>query len=126
MGIDFIGFPRCNDGSGVPGSGCLSSDAFALIDKLRAEFATDPPCQPALAWAALGQYDGEFRGNFEILGDDLDATGRDVGNRAVARQPATELDLRETFASATFAAASIHQHEFLALSDGVLRGSGRF
>ena len=33
-----------------------------LIDELGAEFATDPPCQPALTWAAFRQNDGELGG----------------------------------------------------------------
>jgi hypothetical protein len=83
---------------------------FDLIDKLRAEFATDPPCQPALAWTALGQYDGELRRNFEVFGDHLHAALRHVRDRAITRQAGSELDLREASAHASFAATSICQH----------------
>jgi hypothetical protein len=84
---------------------------FGLIDELSAEFATDPPCQPALAGAASRQYDGELRGNVEIFGDDLHASVRHVRDRTVARQQARpELDPRKASAITAFASASIHQH----------------
>src|ERR1700704_5581350 len=88
----------------------FSKGFFDLVDELGAEFATDPPGQPALAWAAFRQYDGEHRGNFQIFGDHLDAASRHVRDGTVARQAGPELDLREAFALATFASASILQH----------------
>lgn len=95
-----------------------------LVDELRAEFTTDPPRQPALARAALGQYDGELRGNFEIFGDHLHAARRHVRDRAITGQAGPELDLRETSALASFASASICRHSIL--SPLLLRRFDRF
>jgi hypothetical protein len=84
---------------------------FGLIDELRAELATDPPGQLALARAAFGQNDGEFRRDVDEFGDDLHAAIRDVRDRAIARQPACpELDLREPPAQMTLASTTVLQH----------------
>ena len=70
--------------------------AFDLIDELSAQFATDPPCQPTLAWATCREYDGEFGWNVEVFGDYLHAAIRHVRDHAVARQRAgPELDLSD-------------------------------
>ena len=58
------------------------------IHEFRAEFAADPPSQPALARPARRQDDGELGRNFRIVGDHLDAAVRDIGDLAVARQAA--------------------------------------
>ena len=82
-----------------------------LVDELSAEFATDPPGQPALARAAVGQDDGELGGNLEMLRDYLDAARRHVRDHAVARQRAgPELDFCNPPARTAFATASIRQH----------------
>src|SRR3954468_19800906 len=52
--------------------------AYRLIDEFSAQFATDPPCQPTLAWAACRKYDGELSRNIEIFGDYLCAAIRHV------------------------------------------------
>jgi hypothetical protein len=80
---------------------------FDLIDEFSPEFATDPPCQPALARTARREYEGELRGNLDIFGDYLNATVRHVRDRAIARQTGPQLDLRETSAYAPFASTSI-------------------
>ena len=90
---------------------CVAAGFFALRDEFSAEFATDPPCQPTLARLAGRENDGEFRGNFRIFSDDLDAARGHVRDRAIARQGAgPELNLRDPLAVVAFAAASIHQH----------------
>jgi hypothetical protein len=82
-----------------------------LIDEFSAQFATDPPRQPALPRAACREYDGEFRGNIEIFGDHLDAAIRHVRDRAVARQRvAPKLDFCSPRAHEAFALSSILQH----------------
>src|SRR6266851_5289505 len=53
-------------------------ELFDLIDEFSAELATDPPCQPTLAWVARRYYDGELRGDFGIFGDYLQAALRNV------------------------------------------------
>lgn len=63
--------PVSAHGSG-PGHASLEN---ALVDKLSAEFVTDPPCQPALARAAFRQDDGELAGDVEMFGDHLHAAG---------------------------------------------------
>jgi hypothetical protein len=95
--------------TGLTGFDALEG-AFDLVEKLRAEFTPDPPCQPALAGAAVGQYDGELRRNFEIFGDHLQAALRHVRNRAVTRQTGPELNLPKAPAQAPFASTSICQH----------------
>jgi hypothetical protein len=100
---------------------------FDLIDKLRAEFTTDPPCQPALAWAALGQYDGELRRNFDIFGDHLHAALRHIRDRAITRQAGPELNLGDAPAQAPFTSTSICQHvDPRPCSIKVYSGSSRF
>jgi hypothetical protein len=95
------------------GSGTLAgfnapTGLFGLTDEFGAEFEADPPSQLALAGMARRKNEGEFRRNFGIIGNDLDAAVRDVRDRAVARQRAgPELDFRELFAKLTFASASI-------------------
>jgi hypothetical protein len=80
-----------------------------LVDELRAELVADPPCQPTLARATFRHDDGELGRNIEMLGDDLHASIRYVGDRAITRQrPGSELDFRETPAQAALASASIH------------------
>jgi hypothetical protein len=82
-----------------------------LIDKLGAEFTADPPCQTALPRVTGGKDDGELRGDLEIFGDDLDATARDIGDRAVARQRTRpRLDLRYPSARAPLGLTAIHEH----------------
>ena len=89
----------------------LQRALFDLTDEFSAEFAADPPSQPALARQARRENEGEFRGNFGILGDDLDAAIGDIRDRAVAWQRSgPELDLGEPFAKVTFACSSICQH----------------
>jgi hypothetical protein len=89
----------------------LQKGRFDVIDELSAEFTTDPPCQPTLAWLARREYDGELGGNVEIFRNYPHATVRHVRDRAVALQRAyPELDLRDPSARTTFASASIHQH----------------
>jgi hypothetical protein len=79
-----------------------------LVDELRAEFAADPPGQPALARASFGQDDGKLRGKVDIFGDHLDAAVRYVRDRTVARQRAgPELNPREASAEATLAFAPV-------------------
>jgi hypothetical protein len=80
---------------------------FDLVDEFSAEFATDSPSQPTLAWAARREYEGELRGYFDVFGDYLNAAVRHVRDRAIARQACPELDLRETSAYAPFASTSI-------------------
>jgi NDP-sugar pyrophosphorylase family protein len=88
-----------NDGN------CLS------IEELRAEFAADPPGEPALTRPALRENHRKFGRNFGIFGDDLHAAIRHVGNHAIARQPAgRKLNFRKASARPTFAAAAIRIH----------------
>jgi hypothetical protein len=44
-----------------------------LVHEFGAEFASDPPGQAALAGMTRRQNDGEFSGNFGVLGNDLHA-----------------------------------------------------
>jgi hypothetical protein len=84
---------------------------FGLTDEFSAQFEADPPSELALAGMPRREDEGEFRGNFGIVGNHLDAAVRDVRDGAVARQRAgPELDFREPFAKLTFASTSIHQH----------------
>jgi hypothetical protein len=53
-----------------------------------AEFAADPPCQPALTGHAGRENDGELGRNFEIFRQDAGAAIGYVDDRAVARQRA--------------------------------------
>src|ERR1700686_687629 len=79
-----------------------------LTDEFSAQFEADPPPEPALAGMTGREDEGEFRGDFRIIGNDLDAAVRDVGDCAVAWQRARpELDLRKLFTKHTFASASI-------------------
>ena len=90
VGVDFALGPRALNSLDV-----LKS-LVDLIDEFSAQFATDPPCQPTLAWAACREYDGELSRNIEIFGDYLRAAIRHVRDRAVARQrTGPELDLRD-------------------------------
>jgi hypothetical protein len=104
---------------------CLGSRSIDLIDELGAQFATDPPGQLALARVAGRKDDGEFGGNVEIFGDDLDAAVRHVRDYAVARQRAgPELNLRNPSTLTTFALASIYKHVGpLPCSIGALSGA---
>jgi hypothetical protein len=70
----------------------------------------DPPCQPALAWAAFRQYDRELMRNIDIFGNNLHPALRYVRDRAVPRQRSTELDLCEASAHATLALTPIREH----------------
>jgi hypothetical protein len=82
-----------------------------VIDEFGAEFATDPPCQPAMAPVACPEYEGELSGNVEIFGDDPYPALRNVRDGAIARQRADpELDFRDPSVWTTFASASIRQH----------------
>ena len=84
---------------------------FALTDEFGAELEADPPSQPTLAGMAARQDQCEFRRDFRIIGDHLDAASRDVGDGAIAWQRARpELDFRELLAKLTFASASICKH----------------
>src|SRR6266481_7639905 len=84
---------------------------FDLVDKFGAEFATDPPCQTALARMVGREDEGELRRDFQILGDHLHTAGRYVGDGAVARQrTCTALDFCDSSAQTTFASASISKH----------------
>ena len=86
-------------------------DIFDLIDKFGAEFATDPPCQTALARMVRREDEGELRRDFQVLGDHLHAAGRYVGDGAVARQrTCAALDFCDSSAQTTFASASISKH----------------
>jgi hypothetical protein len=82
-----------------------------LIDEFGAEFATDPPCQPASAGLSCREYDGELGGNIEIFRHDPGATIRYVEDRAVARQRANaEMHFRAPVAGVPLAFPSIRKH----------------
>src|SRR3981189_3385320 len=63
VGVDFALGPR------APNSLDVLKSLVDLIDEFSAQFATDPPCQPTLAWAACREYDGELSRNIEIFRD---------------------------------------------------------
>jgi hypothetical protein len=80
------------------------------VDEFSAEFAADPPRQPA-STARVWQQNRELVGNLEIFGDHPHSSFGHVNDRAVTRQGADpELDLRHPLVGSTFASASICQH----------------
>jgi hypothetical protein len=84
---------------------------FALIDEFGAEFATDPPRQPATARLAGREYQGEFGGNLEIFGENPRPAVRHVDDRAVAWQRANpKMHLGAAIVGAALAFPSIRKH----------------
>ena len=77
------------------------------VDELSAEFATDPPRQPA-STARVRQKYRELVRNVEIFGDHPHSAFGHVNDRAITRQGADpELDLRHAPIGSAFASASI-------------------
>ena len=95
----------------TPGIYDSSVDFGSLVDEFGTEFAADPPGEAALTGMARRQDDGEFSGNFGVLGNDLHAALRHVGDHAIAWQRAgPELNPGDPSALLSFAFAPIHQH----------------
>src|SRR6516165_43712 len=72
-----------------------AAPAADIVNELGPDFIVVPPSQATSHCAPRRQYDGELGGNVVILGDELHATLGHFRDRAVARQRAVILNLRE-------------------------------
>jgi len=87
------------------------SAVFALIDEFSAEFAADPPRQPAAAGLAGHEDQREFGGDVEIFRQHAGAAVGHGDDLAVARQRAgAEMHLGAAVIGASLAFPSVRKH----------------